>query len=176
MTRVVRLMRRELNEKEILQRCKKKKQGQTLHKPVTDGQNCRQSKPGHKNTRQGQNQHMKKPRQDITQTGTKSGYDKTQTGHFLDKPNLNAELFKIRENLKFLLVTLTLKQGGQQKKKQPHRLNDLPCRPLVLCSNLPNDHGYFNEVQLEFKTNFEKQKLLFHVKSSCVSACINFHA
>ena len=29
--------------------------------------------------------------------------------------------------------------GGSRRKKLPHR-------PLVLCSNLPNDHGHFDEV------------------------------
>ena len=27
----------------------------------------------------------------------------------------------------------------------PHRPNDLPHRPLVLCSNLSDDHGHFHE-------------------------------
>ena len=36
-------------------------------------------------------------------------------------------------------------QGGKQKKL-PHRPNDLPHRPLVLFTNLPNDHGHFDEV------------------------------
>ena len=36
-------------------------------------------------------------------------------------------------------------QGGNQKKL-PRRPNDLPHHPLVLCSNIPNDHGHFDEV------------------------------
>ena len=40
-------------------------------------------------------------------------------------------------------------QRGKQKK--------LPRRPLVLCSNLPNDHGNFDEVYLQFKTKFRKK-------------------
>ena len=35
-------------------------------------------------------------------------------------------------------------QGGKQKK-QPRRPNALP-HSLELCSNLPNDHGHFDEV------------------------------
>jgi len=33
----------------------------------------------------------------------------------------------------------------------------MPHHSLVLCSNLPNDHGHFDEVKLEFKTKFRKK-------------------
>ena len=41
-----------------------------------------------------------------------------------------------------------LHQGGmgKQRTELPHRLNNLPHRPLVLYSNLPNDNGHFDEV------------------------------
>ena len=42
-------------------------------------------------------------------------------------------------------MVLTSDQGGKQKKV-PHYRNDLPHYPLVLCSDLPNDHGHFDEV------------------------------
>ena len=47
--------------------------------------------------------------------------------------------------------------GGGSRKKLPHRLNDLPYRPLVLCSNLPNDHGHFDEELLEFQIKFREK-------------------
>ena len=46
----------------------------------------------------------------------------------------------------------------------PRRPNDLPHRPLILCSNLPNAHGYFDEVLLEFKTKFRKTKMTTYRK------------
>ena len=49
--------------------------------------------------------------------------------------------------------------GGKQNKKLPRRQNDRPHHPLVLCSNLPDDHGHFNEVNLEFKTKLRKTKM-----------------
>ena len=60
-------------------------------------------------------------------------------------------------NASYSEFELTLIQGGKQKKKLPRRPNDLPHRHLVLYLNLPNDHGHFDEVQLEFKTKFRKK-------------------
>ena len=40
---------------------------------------------------------------------------------------------------------IDLSQWGS-RKKLPHHLNDLPHHLVVLCSNLPNDHGHFDEV------------------------------
>ena len=65
-------------------------------------------------------------------------------------------------NGQFVLVldiSIRKQQGEKQKTKLPHRPNDLPHRLLVLCSNLPNAHGHFNEVQLEFKTKFRTKGL-----------------
>ena len=45
-------------------------------------------------------------------------------------------------------------QGGGSRKTLPHRTDDLPHLPKVLCSNLPSDHGHFDEVKLEFKAKF----------------------
>ena len=50
------------------------------------------------------------------------------------------------------------KGGGGAEIKLPHRPNGLPHRPLVLCSNLPIDSGHFDEVHLNSRPNFEKQK------------------
>ena len=35
---------------------------------------------------------------------------------------------------------------GESRTKVPHYLNDLPHYPLLLCSNLPNDHGHFDDL------------------------------
>ena len=45
----------------------------------------------------------------------------------------------------------------RKKESCNRRPNDLPHRPLVLCSNLPTDHVHFDEVQLELKTKFRKK-------------------
>ena len=45
----------------------------------------------------------------------------------------------------------TNRPGGGSRKKLPHR-------PPVLCSNLPNDHGHFDEVYLEFQTKFRENR------------------
>ena len=55
---------------------------------------------------------------------------------------------------------------GESRDKLPHR-------PLELCSNLPNDHGYLMQYSLNSRPNFGKQKCLCHNKSPCVSAYIN---
>ena len=47
---------------------------------------------------------------------------------------------------RIIIPTQSIGAGGKQKKKLPRRPKDLPHHSLVLCSNLPNDHGHFNEV------------------------------
>ena len=62
----------------------------------------------------------------------------------------------------------SMEPGGKAEKQLSHH-------PLVLFSNLPNDHGHFDEVQLEFKSKFRKTKMTMSHKSPCVSAYMNFN-
>ena len=43
-------------------------------------------------------------------------------------------------------IGLTRGEGEQTKLPTVLTPNDLPHRPLVLCLNLPDDHGHFDEV------------------------------
>ena len=45
-----------------------------------------------------------------------------------------------------LFLFESIYSGGQAEKNLPHRPNDLPHRPLLLCLDLPNKHGHFDEV------------------------------
>ena len=42
-------------------------------------------------------------------------------------------------------------QGGKAEKNLPHH-------PLVLCWNLPNDHGHLMKYSLNSRPNFEEKK------------------